>query len=77
MAELDDPAGLFVSGDAAEAFADMQYAVLRDPARLAFARRVMSEAMRRWIASRPASGNSTAPAEQRASDRTQTHSRRS
>ena len=42
--ELDDHAGIFV-GDTAEAFALMQYAVIRDPGRLEFARRVMTEAM--------------------------------
>lgn len=44
MAELVDRAGIFV-GETAEAFADMEYTVMRDPARLAFARRVMTETM--------------------------------
>jgi hypothetical protein len=46
--QLDDTARIF-TGDVAEAFADMQYAVIRDPERFEFARRVMTEAMQRVI----------------------------
>jgi len=46
---LDDKAGLFV-GEAAEAYHDMQFAVIRDPALLDRARREMGAAMARIIA---------------------------
>ncbi len=48
--KLDDRAGIF-EGDTAEALADLEFAVIRDPELLAFAQRVMSEAMERVIAS--------------------------
>jgi hypothetical protein len=61
MAELRDRAGIF-TGETAEAWSDLQFAVRRDPGRLALAQHVLSEAMRRVIASRPAPSNPTAPA---------------
>lgn len=48
MAELDDRAQIF-QGDTAEAFALMEYAVIRDPDRLAFAREVMTTALQRLV----------------------------
>ena len=41
---LEDQAGIF-TGETEEAFGLMQYAVIRDPGRLEFARRVLTEAM--------------------------------
>jgi len=52
MAELVDDAGIFV-GDVAEAFYDMEFAVLRNPDRLPYAQAEMSRAMQRAIDSRP------------------------
>jgi hypothetical protein len=46
---LDDQAGIF-TGDTAEALADLQFAVIRDPALRDHARRVMGEAMEKIIA---------------------------
>ncbi len=68
MAELVDRAGIFV-GETAEAFADMQYAVMRDPARLAFAQAEMTQVMQRVIDSRPTPNS--------ARERNKNHSRRS
>ena len=48
MVELDDQAGIF-EREVAESFHLMEYAVRRDPDRLAYAQRVMTEAMLRVI----------------------------
>jgi hypothetical protein len=68
VAELVDRAGIFV-GETAEAWSDMQYAVMRDSARLAFAQAEMTRVMQRVIDSRPTSSH--------ARERTKKHSRRS
>lgn len=60
MAELRDRAGLFV-GETAEAWSDLQFAVRRDPGRLAFARREISAAMQRVIDRLQASSTPTTP----------------
>jgi hypothetical protein len=67
MAELVDSAQIFV-GESAEAFADMQYAVIRNPDRLAFAQAEMTRVMQRVIDSRPTPDP--------ARERTKNHSRR-